>query len=412
MSAADSQSPVAGHDHRDSREGLSARMRGLTAGMNVDTQHNAVVPPIYLSTNYGFDGLEGRPPIDYSRGGNPTRNQLGEALATLEGGAGGTITSSGMSAITLLVEALVPIGGHVIAPHDCYGGTWRLLDTWAGTGRLTVDWVDETDLSALGAALTTCEDGPVHTDLVWIETPSNPLLRITDIATVSRLAHAQGAAVVADNTFCSPLLQRPLEFGADFVTASDTKFINGHSDVIGGSVVSATAEGAEKIKYLANVIGVTASPFDSWLTLRGLRTLDARLRVHAENTGRIVEMLTGHPAVTAVHWPGLPDHPGHRLAQKQQDGPGSLLSFELDGGIDAVRRFLDGLRGFTLAESLGGVESLVCHPFTMTHAAMSERAKADAGVTESMIRMSVGIEPAEDLLACLHEALERAGGIS
>ncbi|WP_114046317.1 trans-sulfuration enzyme family protein [Acidipropionibacterium virtanenii] len=382
-------------------------MRGLTTGMNVDNQHNAVVPPIYLSTNYGFEGLDGRPPIDYSRGGNPTRDQLGRALATLEGGAGGTITSSGMSAIALLIDAVVPVGGHVIAPHDCYGGTWRLLDTWAGTGRLTVDWVDETDLPSLQTALTAFEGQEVRTSLVWIETPSNPLLRITDIAAVSRLAHARGAVVAADNTFCSPLLQRPLEFGADHVISSDTKFINGHSDVVGGSVVSATAESAEQIRYLANVIGVTASPFDSWLTLRGLRTLDARLRVHAENTERIVELLTSHPAVNAVHWPGLPDHPGRRLARKQQDGPGSLLSFELDGGIDAVRRFLDGLRGFTLAESLGGVESLVCHPFTMTHAAMSERAKADAGVTESMVRMSVGIEPAGDLLACLHEALER-----
>lgn len=408
MSTADDQSPLAPR-RKDPRAGLSARMRGLTAGMNLDAQHNAVVPPIYLSTNYGFDGLDGRPPIDYSRGGNPTRNLLGEALATLEEGAGGTITSSGMSAITLLIEALVPVGGHVIAPHDCYGGTWRLLDTWAGTGRLTVDWVDETHPDAVATALSSFDGAPVHTDMVWVETPSNPLLRITDIGAVARLAHAQGSPLVVDNTFCSPLLQRPLEFGADYVTASDTKFLNGHSDVVGGSVVSATEEGAERIRYLANVIGVTASPFDSWLTLRGLRTLDARLRVHAENTARIVDVLTSHRAVSAVHWPGLTTNPGHELAMRQQDGPGSLLSFELVGGIDAVRRFLDGLRAFTLAESLGGVESLICHPSSMTHAAMSARAKADAGVTESMLRMSVGIEPADDLVVCLREALDRAG---
>lgn len=390
------------------RDGLSERMRGLTAGIAAPELRSAVVPPLYLSTNYVFSGLDGRPQFDYSRGHNPTRDLLGEALATLEHASGATVTSSGMAAITLLIETTVPVGGHVIAPHDCYGGTWRLLDTWSQTGRLTVDWVDQTDPDHLTQALGQFDGAPVHTDLVLVETPSNPLLRITDIAEVSRLAHDAGAVVAVDNTFCSPLLQRPLTLGADYVVASDTKFINGHSDVVGGSVASATTEGAERIAYHANVIGVTASPFDSWLTLRGLRTLDARLRVHAENTRRIVDTLTSHPAVTAVHWPGLADHPGHDLAARQQDGPGSLLSFELAGGLDAVRRFLDGLRGFTLAESLGGVESLVCHPATMTHAAMSEKAKADAGVTESMIRMSVGIEPAEDLVACLTEALGRA----
>lgn len=390
------------------REGLSELMRGLTTGIAAPDQHSSVVPPLYLSTNYAFSGLDGRPAFDYSRGHNPSRDLLAEALATLEHGAGATVTSSGMSAITLLVETTVPVGGHVIAPHDCYGGTWRLLDTWSQTGRLTVDWVDETDLNTLEHALTRFDEAPVHTDLVIVETPSNPLLRITDIAEASRLGHRAGAVVAVDNTFCSPILQHPLQLGADYVVASDTKFLNGHSDVVGGSVVSATAERAERIGYIANVIGVTASPFDAWLTLRGLRTLDARIRVHADNTRRVVETLTGHRAVSAVYWPGLADHPGHDLAARQQEGPGSLLSFELNGGIDAVRRFLDGLQGFTLAESLGGVESLVCHPFSMTHAAMSEKAKADAGVTESMIRMSVGIEPAEDLVSCLTEGLDRA----
>lgn len=407
MSSEDSQltTPLSG---TEARNGLSELMRGLTTGIAAPDQHSAVVPPLYLSTNYAFAGLDGRPAFDYSRGHNPTRDLLAEAMATLEHGSGATITSSGMAAITLLLETTVPIGGHVIAPHDCYGGTWRILDTWSQTGRLTVDWVDQTDLGGLKHALTSFDDAPVQTDLLLVETPSNPLLRITDIAEAARLGHAAGAVVAVDNTFCSPLLQHPLLLGADYVVASDTKFLNGHSDVVGGSVVSAAPERAERIAYMANVIGVTASPFDAWLTLRGLRTLDARIRVHADNTRRVVDTLLTHPAVSAVYWPGLPDHPGHDLAARQQDGPGSLLSFELNGGLDAVRRFLDGLRGFTLAESLGGVESLVCHPFSMTHAAMSEKAKADAGVTESMIRMSVGIEPAADLVACLTEALDRA----
>ncbi len=406
--SSDDRHPATPLSGTPAREGLSELMRGLTTGIAAPDQHSAVVPPLYLSTNYAFAGLDGRPAFDYSRGHNPTRDLLAEALATLEHGSGATVTSSGMAAITLLIEATVPVGGHVIAPHDCYGGTWRLLDTWSATGRLTVDWVDETDLDGLQRAVTSFEGAAAHTDLVLVETPSNPLLRITDISAAARLGHDAGAAVAVDNTFCSPLLQHPLLLGADYAVASDTKFLNGHSDVVGGSVVSATPERAERIAYLANVIGVTASPIDAWLTLRGLRTLDARLRVHADNTRRIVETLTAHPAVEAVHWPGLPDHPGHELATRQQERPGSLLSFELAGGRAAARRFLDGLRGFTLAESLGSVESLVCHPSSMTHAAMSERAKADAGVTESMIRMSVGIEPADDLVACLSEALERA----
>lgn len=388
------------------RDKLSRAMRGLTTGLAADTAHGAVVPPVYLSSNYAYEEFGQRPTFDYSRGGNPTRALLQDALATLEGGAGATVTASGMAAIGLVIETFVPIGGHVVAPHDCYGGTWRILDTWATRGRLSVDWVDQTDLDDLREALTR------PTDLLLVETPSNPLLRVTDIAAAADIAHRStptpGRTVVAvDNTFCSPVLQHPLDLGADLAVASDTKFLNGHSDVVGGSVVAAGTEDAEALAYLANVTGVTASPVDCWLTLRGLRTLAARMRTHCDNARAMVEVLTGHRAVRAVHWPGLPDHPGHDLALRQQEDFGSLLSFEL-AGVEAVRAFMTGLEGFILAESLGGVESLVCHPATMTHAAMTQAARDAAGVTDAMIRMSPGIEPADDLAACLTEALDRA----
>lgn len=245
-----------------------------------------------------------------------------------------------------------------------------------------------------------------------IETPSNPLLRITDIGATADAAHAVGALVAVDNTFLSPLLQRPLELGADLVLHSTTKFLNGHSDVVGGAVVVADPELHERLRLWANALGLTGSPFDAYLTLRGLRTLDARLRVHAENTAALVPVLRGHPAVARVHFPGLADHPGHDVAARQQLGMGSLVSFELAGGAPAVDAFLDGLQVFHLAESLGGIESLVCVPATMTHAGMTPEARDDAGITDALIRMSVGVEAADDLVAVVAEALDRAATAS
>lgn len=385
------------------RPEVSAITRGLRQGLSSDQQHGAVVPPWYPSTNYRFDQIGGdKPEYDYSRGTNPTRTMFAEALATLEGGAGAVVTASGMAACTLTIMAMVPIGGRVVAAHDLYGGTWRLLDTLAQQGRLTVDWVDLTDPDASAEALA----GPA--DLVWIETPSNPLLRITDIAAVTELAHAAGAKALVDNTFCSPLLQQPLALGADVVLHSTTKFINGHSDVVGGAVIAADQAEADTLAWWANTTGLTGSSFDAWLALRGLRTLDARLRVHQANTAAVVEVLTADPAVASVHYPGLPEHPGYELAVRQQRGPGSLLSFELAGGLPAAAAFTDGLQCFDLAESLGGTESLVVHPMSMTHFAMSPEAHALAGITEGMLRLSVGIEQADDLVADVRAGLARA----
>ncbi len=374
----------------------------MRTGLATDTAHGAVVPPIHMSSNYTFEAPERPREYDYSRSGNPTRDLLNEALAELEGGAGATAVATGLAGFTLLAEALVPAGGRVVVQHDAYGGTWRLFSFLATQGKLAVDFVDFNDATALAQAL---DRGP---QLVLMETPSNPLLRITDIRATADAARAAGALSVVDNTFCSPLLQRPLSLGADIVLHSTTKFINGHSDVVGGVVVAADPTLHEKLRLWANALGLTSSAFDAYLTLRGLRTLDARLRVHQENTEAILSAITGHPALAALHHPGLPGHPQHELAARQQSGFGSLMSMELAGGWDAVGRFLDGLQIFHLAESLGGVESLVCHPETMTHAGMSPQARAEAGITSGLLRLSVGIEGRDDLVAVILEALDRA----
>ena len=374
----------------------------VRAGIDRDPAFGAVTPPIVLSSNFSFAGFEQKRQYDYTRSGNPTRDLLGEALAELEGGAGGVITATGMGAITLLLHALLQPGDRLVVPHDCYGGSWRLFNALAKKGAFELVTADLTDPRALAEAL---QDSP---KVVWIETPSNPLLRITDLRFVIEAAHKAGALAVVDNTFLSPALQQPIAFGADFVIHSTTKYINGHSDVVGGAVVSKDAEQHAQIVWWANALGLTGSPFDSFLTLRGLRTLDARLRVHEENTQALVALLDGHPAVAALHYPGLATHAGHSIAAKQQSGFGAMLSVELEGGTDAVRAFLDGLECFTLAESLGGVESLVAHPATMTHAAMSGEARAAAGIGDGLLRLSVGIEHADDLVADIAAALERA----
>lgn len=373
----------------------------MRTGLGSDPTFGAVVPPVYLSSNYTFEGLGRGREFDYSRSGNPTRELLAEAITALEGGAGTTVTATGMAGVTLIAEAFVPTGGRVVVPHDAYGGTWRLFTFLAEQGRLDAEFVDFNNEAALAAAL---ERRP---SLVWVETPSNPLLRITDIRATSEAARAVGAVVVVDNTFLSPLLQRPLEHGADLVLHSTTKFINGHSDVVGGAVVAASAEQHELLQGWSNALGLTGSAFDSYLTLRGLRTLDARVRVHAENTAALVEVLHGHPAVEALYWPGLASHPGHEVAARQQTGFGSLLSVDLAGGRVAAERFLEGLAVFHLAESLGGVESLICHPATMTHAGMTDAARATAGISDGLLRLSVGVESADDLRLAVTGALER-----
>jgi cystathionine gamma-synthase len=374
----------------------------VRAGIDRDTSFGAVTPPLVLSSNFSFEGFGAKRRYDYTRSGNPTRDLLGDALAELEGGSGGVVTATGMAAITLVLHACLSPGDTLVVPHDAYGGSWRLFNALAGKGAFELVIADLTDPRALTEALAR------KPALVWIETPSNPLLRITDLRFVVEAAHAQGALAVVDNTFLSPALQRPIAFGADLVVHSTTKYINGHSDVVGGAVVARDPAVHEQLGWWANALGITGSPFDSFLTLRGLRTLDARLRVHQDNTIALLSVLEGHPAVRAVHYPGLASHPGHAVAARQQQGFGAMLSLELEGGEQAVRAFLDGLQCFTLAESLGGVESLVAHPATMTHAAMTPEARAAAGIGDGLLRLSVGIEHADDLTDDLHAALARA----
>ena len=383
-------------------QGHRAQTLAVRAGIDRDQAFGAVTPPLVLSSNFSFAGFDCKRRYDYTRSGNPTRDLLAEALAQLEGGAGAVVTSSGMAAVTLVLNALLQPGDRIVVPHDGYGGSWRLFDALARKGHFELVVADLTDPRALADALG---EPPA---LVWIETPSNPLLRVTDLRFVIDAAHRAGALAVVDNTFLSPALQQPIAFGADLVVHSTTKYINGHSDVVGGAVVAREQAVQDKLAWWANALGITGAPFDSFLALRGLRTLDARLRVHQENTDAVLGLLDGHPAVRAVHYPGLPSHPGHAIAAAQQAGFGAMLSFELAGGVDAVRAFLSGVRQFTLAESLGGVESLVAHPATMTHAAMSPEVRAKAGIGDGLLRLSVGIEHGDDLVADLAAALERA----
>jgi cystathionine gamma-synthase len=370
----------------------------VRAGIESDTQHGAVVPPIHLSSTYTFAGFGQPRTYDYSRSGNPTRAQLAGALSDLEGGEAATITATGMGAISTVLQVLRP-GDRLIAPVDCYGGTFRLFDAWAGKGAFELEWVDFNDRKAFEQALAR------GARMLWLETPSNPLLRIYDIQALAKAAQAVGALVVADNTFLSPALQQPLALGADLVVHSTTKYINGHSDVVGGAIIAAEKSLGEEIAWWANCVGVTAGPFDSWLTLRGLRTLGPRLRQHQENAAAVVELLGTDESVSQLHFPGLSDHPGHELACRQQRGFGAMVSFELSGGEQAVRRFLGALRLPSLAESLGGVETLIAHPATMTHAAMTPDAQQRAGIGPGLLRLSVGLEAAEDLCADLAQAL-------
>ena len=380
---------------------LSTATRAVRAAIESDEQHGAVVPPLHLSTNFSFRAFGEKRAYDYTRSGNPTRDALGEALAALEGGSGAVVTSSGMAALTLVTQLLEP-GDLLVAPHDCYGGTFRLFSSLARKGHFELAFVDQTDVDALAAA---CARKP---RLILVETPSNPLLRIVDIAAVAELAGSCGALLAVDNTFLSPALQQPISLGADLVIHSTTKYINGHSDVVGGCVVAATQELSEELTWWANCLGITGAPFDAFLTLRGIRTLNVRVREHEATASLLANILNEHDGVRRVYYPGLESHPGHELAKRQQSGFGGMLSFELDGGEVAVKSFVETLELFSLAESLGGVESLVCHPPTMTHAAVTPEALRNAGIRSNLVRLSVGLESAEDLVADVLNALEAA----
>jgi cystathionine gamma-synthase len=379
----------------------STTTRAVRTAIESDTQHGAVVPPLHLSSNYAFAGFGQKREYDYTRSGNPTRDALGEALTTLEGGAGAVVTASGMAALNVMVQLLQP-GDLLIVPHDCYGGTYRLYEALGRKGHFEVLFVDQGDERALAEA---CRRKP---RLILTETPSNPLLRIVDIEKVAGLARECGALYAVDNTFLSPALQQPIALGADLVVHSTTKYINGHSDVVGGALVAATPELAEELAWWANCIGATGAPFDSFLTLRGLRTLQVRMRQHEETASVLARLLDEQDGVRRVYYPGLESHPGHAIARRQQSGFGGMVSFELDGGEEAVRAFVDNLRYFSLAESLGGVESLVCHPPSMTHAPVSPEALAAAGISQSLIRLSVGLEASEDLVDDVLRALAAA----
>lgn len=375
--------------------------RAIRAGLETDSCYGDVVPPLHISTNYTFEKIGQRRTYDYTRSGNPTRALLENAIAEMEGGAGGVVTCSGMSALTTVFH-LLKTGDTIIAPHDCYGGTYRLLNSFHQNGFLNVLFLEQTNLEGIRKAF---QDHDVK--MILIETPSNPLLRISDIQALAAIAKENGALSVADNTFLSPILQQPFEHGVDVVVHSTTKYINGHSDVIGGALVGRTKEITEKLYWWANNLGTTGSVFDSFLSLRGMRTIGLRVRQQADSAQQVAEFLQSSDNVTKVNYPGLPSHPGHELAKKQQRGFGSMLSFEIKGGIDSVKTFVEELELFSLAESLGGFESLIAHPQTMTHAAMDAESQKKAGITETLLRLSIGLEAPEDLMQDLQNGLNK-----
>ncbi|HSQ30209.1 MAG TPA: cystathionine gamma-synthase [Gemmatimonadaceae bacterium] len=376
-----------------------SQTRAVRAAIATDREHGAVVPPIHLSSTFAFEGFARPRQFDYTRSGNPTRSQLADALAELEGGERGVVTSTGMSAVALVLQLLTP-GDVIVAAHDCYGGTQRLLRALAAKSHFTLVFADLTSETVV------TEVARHRPRLVWIETPSNPLLRITDVRRVAGAARAMGALVVVDNTFLSPALQQPIALGADIVVHSTTKYLNGHSDVVGGAVVARDAALGDQLAWWANCLGITGAPFDSYLTLRGVRTLHARITQHLANASAVVDALCGHEAVAKVYYPGLASHPGYHVAAAQQSGFGAMASFEVVGGTAGVECLAANLEYFTLAESLGGVESLIAHPATMTHASMDAAARAAAGISDSLVRVSVGIESADDLVRDLTRALD------
>jgi len=373
--------------------------RCVHVGVNKDSAYNSATTPIYPSSTFVWDDLETNRGYDYTRSGNPTRKALEENIASLEGGIDCKATSTGMSAITTVMHLFKP-GDHVIAGNDIYGGTYRLFADVMTKMGIQFSFVDMGKLQNVQDAVTP------ETKCLWIETPSNPLLNLVDIAAVVEIAKRAGAITIADNTFMSPYLQRPFEFGVDIVMHSTTKYLNGHSDVVGGCVVTRHAEQAERVDYIVNALGLSCSPFDAWLVLRGVKTLGPRMEAHQRGAMAVANMLAEHPKVDRVYYPGLPDHPHHELAKRQQKGFGAMLSFDVKGDRADVEKVLYNTKYFLLAESLGGVESLISYPETMSHASMDLEARRAAGISERTIRLSVGIEHPDDLMADLKQALE------
>ena len=370
----------------------------IHAGQEADARTGSVIVPIHATSTYLQDGVGGlRDGYEYSRTGNPTRTALEGCLAALEGGARGLAFASGMAAEDTLLRALTRPGDHVVIPDDAYGGTHRLIDKVAGPWGLDHTAAPVADVAAYRAAVQ-----PGRTKLVWVETPTNPLLGIADIAALAEVAHDAGALLVVDNTFASPYLQQPIRDGADIVVHSTTKYCGGHSDVVGGALITRTAELAEPLAYAQNAIGAVSGPFDAWLVLRGLKTLAVRMERHSDNAELVVDFLRSRPEVTEVLYPGLPEHPGHEIAARQMRRFGGMVSFRVRGGEDAAVAVVNAARLFMLAESLGGVESLIEHPGRMTHASV---AGSVLEVPGDLVRLSVGIETGADLVADLEQAL-------
>ena len=370
------------------------------AGVGSDKQHGAIIPPLYLTSNFKYGEVGEAQEYEYTRQSNPTRDHLINALAELESGLGGEILSSGMAAITLVANILEN-KSRVIVPHDCYGGTFRLFSSLAHKGVLEVYFINQSQKSFYKEIIS-----EINPDLIWIETPSNPLLQAVDIQRISEQAKICNSLVAVDNTFLSPSLQNPLKLGADIVMHSTTKYINGHSDVIGGAVITNNHEILSKLKFWANTLGITGSPFDSYLTLRGLRTLNIRMKEHEKNAVAIVELLSNHPLIGNIYYPGLPDHPSHAIAKKQQSGFGGMLSFELNKDFSKVKKFIKAVKILPLAASLGGFESLISHPYTMTHGELTADQKKEIGISKNLIRISAGLENTDDLLDVIKKALK------
>ena len=377
--------------------------RAIHAGQEPDSRTGAVVQPIYQSSTFVQDGIGGfRDGYEYARSANPTRDSLQELLASLEGGTAACSFASGLAAEDALLRSVLRPGSRVVMGNDVYGGTHRLVNrVWTPWG-VTLETVEMTDLDAVRAAVR-----PGETDVLWVETPSNPLMKISDVTALAEIGHAAGALVVVDNTFASPALQRPLSLGADVVVHSTTKYIGGHSDVVGGAVVVRDAELAEKIGFVQFGAGAVSAPMEAWLTVRGIKTLAVRVERHSSNALEIARALEGHPAIERVFYPGLESHPGHELAARQMSAFGGMLSVSLSAGAAAARRFAESTELFQLAESLGGVESLIGYPTEMTHASVRG---TELEVPDTVVRLSVGIEDVADLLADVRQALDRAQG--
>ncbi|MDD8018656.1 MAG: PLP-dependent aspartate aminotransferase family protein [Bacteroidota bacterium] len=377
----------------------------IHAGVNKDSAYNSVITPIYQTSTFRFEDIGTTKGYDYTRTANPTRTALEENIAALEGGMSAKAVATGMAAINVALH-FFRTGDHILCTHDCYGGTERLFRTYSELYGIEISYVDMTDLSAVTHALRP------NTKALWIETPSNPLLNIVDIQTLSDIAHNHNALAIVDNTFLSPYNQQPFKLGADIIIHSTTKYLNGHSDVVGGAIVVNRPEFVDRLQLLVNALGQGASPFDCWLVLRGIKTLVPRMRLHEENANAVARFLEQHPQIKKVNYPGLPSHPHHALARRQQHGFGGMMSFEVNGGIDEVNRILRATKIFAIAESLGGIESLICHPASMTHASMHPELREKAGITERVIRLSVGIEDVNDLIEDLEQALDSAKTVS